>query len=144
LLHHVFEHLHDPVAALRNLAGSLTPGGRIVLVYPNPGALARCVYGVAWRGWDCPRHLVLPPPSALHHAARRAGLRVVATRTTARNAASMFGHSRRGQELGSIDLADETSVASDHLMARVERFAVALGAPWGEEAIVTLGVGSAS
>lgn len=35
-LSHVFEHLNDPLGALRRLAELLAPEGRVVLLYPNP------------------------------------------------------------------------------------------------------------
>jgi hypothetical protein len=81
---------------------------------------------------------VLPPITALPHAARGARLRVVGARTTARNALAMFAHSRHGRERGRIDLSDGSTALSDRLLARAEAVAVALGAAWGEEAIATL------
>jgi 2-polyprenyl-3-methyl-5-hydroxy-6-metoxy-1,4-benzoquinol methylase len=138
LLHHVFEHLHDPVAALASLSTILSPRGRLVLIYPNPGSLARRVHGVHWLAWEAPRHLVIAPPESVSYAAARAGLRVVSHRTTARFALPLFFHSRHGRERGTIDLTDDRSTWADRAWARVERMAVALGAPVGEEAIVAL------
>ena len=138
LLHHVFEHVHDPVAALRSLRGVLTAGGRIVLVHPNQRSLARRVYGRDWLAWEAPRHLILPPPGSVDRAARRAGLRVVVARTTARFALPLFFHSRHGHERGRIDLTDDETKRSDRVLAGVERALVALGIPVGEEAIVAL------
>ena len=138
LLHHVFEHLHDPVAALASLRGILSPGGRVVLVYPNPRSLARRMYGLDWLAWEAPRHLILPPTGSVAHAARRAGLRVVGARTTARFALPLFFHSRHGRERGRIDLTDDSATSSDRWLSRMERLLVRLGVPVGEEAIVTL------
>ena len=45
LLHHVFEHLPDPVADLRRLGELLEQDGRIVLVWPNPRALGARRFG---------------------------------------------------------------------------------------------------
>jgi SAM-dependent methyltransferase len=119
--HHVFEHLRDPAAALRSLRGILAPDGRLVLVYRNPRLLARWVYGRGWPAWEAPRHLVLPPPASMAHAARRAELRVVRARTTARFALPLFYRSRHGHERGRTDLTDDETRGSDRVLASVER-----------------------
>ncbi len=66
LMHHVFEHLTDPHAALAEVWRILKPGGVVVIEVPNP-------YGIdAWFSrkallsiLDYPHHTVAVPPSAL-------------------------------------------------------------------------------
>ncbi len=58
-LNHVIEHLHQPMRVLRRLLGWLRPGGRLWLQTPNLAARGAARYGVHWRGYESPRHLVL-------------------------------------------------------------------------------------
>ncbi|RQP25722.1 class I SAM-dependent methyltransferase [Piscinibacter terrae] len=72
-LSHVIEHLHDPVAALRRLHQALRPGGRIWLQTPNIDSRGAERFGVAWRGLEAPRHLVMFNAASLMTALRHAG-----------------------------------------------------------------------
>jgi 2-polyprenyl-3-methyl-5-hydroxy-6-metoxy-1,4-benzoquinol methylase len=85
-LHHVIEHLDDPVATLRCCAGLLRPGGKLVVMTPNAAALGRRLFRRSWLHWDPPRHRFLFTATSVTEVARRAGLRVDAVRTTARAA----------------------------------------------------------
>ncbi len=73
LLNHVIEHLHQPMQALRRLRGWLRPGGRIWLQTPNLASRGAARYGVAWRGLEPPRHLVLFDAGSLCAALEAAG-----------------------------------------------------------------------
>ncbi|MEQ8329607.1 MAG: methyltransferase domain-containing protein [Longimicrobiales bacterium] len=139
LLHHVVEHLSDPVAVLASLAPLLAPRGRVVLVYPNPHALAARRFGPAWMGWDAPRHLVLPPPSALSRLATLGGLRLRSRRTTARNALAHLAHSRgMAARPGVAATVTGQATVSDRALAALERALVAAGIDVGEEVIAVL------
>lgn len=72
-LNHVIEHLHDPVASLRRLLDMLRPGGRIWLQTPNVDGLGAAQFGVAWRGLEPPRHLVMFNAASLRCALQAAG-----------------------------------------------------------------------
>jgi SAM-dependent methyltransferase len=76
----VLEHLADPGAALRRLAGALRPAGFLALGVPSLDAWDAHLFGPAWIGWDAPRHLYLFPDAVLREMLAAAGLRVVATR----------------------------------------------------------------
>jgi SAM-dependent methyltransferase len=62
---HVFEHLHDPVAALREAESLLVPGGRLWLSMPNIRSAGLARFGRHWRGLEPPRHLALFDPPRL-------------------------------------------------------------------------------
>jgi len=70
---HVVEHVHDPLALLRECHRILTAGGRLALVTPNADSLGHRLFGAAWRGLEPPRHLHLFRRPALRALARRAG-----------------------------------------------------------------------
>ena len=138
VLSHVFEHLADPVRDLRRMGELLTSDGRIVLIYPNPRALAARRFGAHWLGWDPPRHLVIPPRSALPGMAKASGLRSVASRTLARSAAFTAAASRwirRGERpiLTSLPLE-----RSDRRFLRLEHAALWIDADAGEEVVAVL------
>ncbi|HEX8466487.1 MAG TPA: class I SAM-dependent methyltransferase [Allosphingosinicella sp.] len=64
-LNHVFEHLHDPVSALREARSLLVPGGRLWLSMPNIRSAGLARFGRHWRGLEPPRHLTLFDPPRL-------------------------------------------------------------------------------
>jgi len=75
-MHHVLEHLPDPLTTLRHSAALLRPGGSLLVVVPN---LASWQFRFARAGWfhlDVPRHLTHFTPAALRHALNRVGLRI--------------------------------------------------------------------
>jgi len=139
VLRHVFEHLDDPIAALRRLGDLLAPGGRVVLIYPNPESLGARVFGGAWFHWDPPRHLVVPPARALADAAQRVGLRVDRLRTTGPLTQLGFKHSR-AVRAGRTGLALRVPPESswDVMAARAEHVLTAVGLPVGDEVVLTL------
>lgn len=66
----VFEHLHDPLAAFRECARLLRPGGRLVVQVPN----LRSLRGRFGRAEDVPRHLYFFSPGPLAAYGERVGL----------------------------------------------------------------------
>jgi SAM-dependent methyltransferase len=134
---HVFEHLPDPARALERCLELLAPGGRLVLVYPNPRALTvrfferfSCVY-------EPPRHLVLPPVEAAASLLRTAGFADVHAETSSRHATRYFAASRSQRSGVAWDWSGPRSqVLGDRLLGSLEALLVALGLSVGEEAIV--------
>ncbi|HZR20488.1 MAG TPA: class I SAM-dependent methyltransferase [Verrucomicrobiae bacterium] len=83
---HVIEHVPDPIACLDKCRRLLKPGGRLVVSTPNVRSLGHQTFKSAWRGLEPPRHLHIFPHHLLGECARRAGLKVVKTGSTAVNA----------------------------------------------------------
>jgi len=147
VLSHVFEHLTDPCAALRRIAGLLTLSGTAVLIYPNPDGLGARLFRRRWAGWDPPRHLVIPPSQALAVAARRNGLRPLKVRTASR---SFGGFSWR---VGSDSPLLPSSVpagwsgkllqaiSSGRFLKKASALGRCLGIDGGEEIVVVLAKG---
>jgi len=137
-MNHVLEHLPDLMPSLRLIYELLRPGGRLVLVYPNPDSL-----GGQWLGeyspiWDPPRHFVLPPLTAIREVLGQISFKQIHAKTSARCAAIYRGvargyrDNRRRSNRFDVQLS-----ASDRTFAAIETVLVALGRAVGEEIIVT-------
>ena len=76
MLHHAFEHLPDPAAALGLLARRVATGGTLLLRFPVADSEARRKYGINWVNWDAPRHLFLHTERSMQLLAEGAGLQI--------------------------------------------------------------------
>jgi SAM-dependent methyltransferase len=76
-LHHVIEHVPDPLALLAALREALAPGGVVIGQTPDRASLEARVFGDLWPQWHVPRHLVLFDPPTLRRFAEKAGFEVV-------------------------------------------------------------------
>ena len=138
VLHHAFEHLPEPLAALAHFRELLAADGRLALIFPNVRALGARLYGADWFPWEVPRHLVFPSPKGMRAAAAAAGLEVISARTSARYASAFLAHSRsvRRNRMPAFD--DPAPTSADLAWGVIERLAVRLGLPVGEESLVVL------
>lgn len=64
-MNHVLEHLYNPRDVLAHLYEKLQRGGVLHVAVPNPRAWLARAFRSDWWGLDCPRHLVLYPPTVL-------------------------------------------------------------------------------
>jgi SAM-dependent methyltransferase len=71
----VIEHLHDPLAALRELRRLLADDGWLVFSVPNFGCWERCIFGRHWLDLDVPRHLQHFRPQTVRRLLSAAGFR---------------------------------------------------------------------
>lgn len=67
------EHVHDPLAVLRQARRLLVAGGKLLVAVPNIDSLPFRWFGHAWYGLDLPRHLTHFSPATLVLMLQRAG-----------------------------------------------------------------------
>ena len=75
ILYHSLEHVPDPVATLRSVAGHLSRGAVAIVAMPVVNTAFRA-YGVNWYQLDPPRHLHLFSVKGFEIALARSGLRL--------------------------------------------------------------------
>lgn len=94
-LSHVLEHVHDPLAWLRELQRILRPGGTLWLQTPNVGSIGHARFRENWRGLEPPRHLTLWTLDTLTRQLLGAGFRQVqAAPTPMVRALDMYANSQ--------------------------------------------------
>lgn len=93
-MHHVIEHLPDPIKTLGECWRILSPGGKLVVVTPNIGGLGFRLFGNAWAYLDPPRHLTLFSLGTLARCVEMAGFHVANIHTSPRHAHMVWVDSR--------------------------------------------------
>jgi SAM-dependent methyltransferase len=139
IVNHVLEHLDSPTVALCRIRDLLVPGGRAVLVYPNPQSLGARIFGGAWYPWEVPRHLVLPQVRALARAANAIGLTSIKVETRCdKHAKGYFAQSRAYKSDKFVNGSPPSVTGTDHMIAMCERILITIGIDVGEEAMLVL------
>jgi SAM-dependent methyltransferase len=95
IMNHVIEHVHDPVALLRESKRVLKPGGKLVATTPNAKGWGHARFGACWYGLDPPRHLLLFTPQTLAQIARTSGFQDVRAWSSAARSVWFVGGSLR-------------------------------------------------
>lgn len=72
----VIEHLHNPIAALREIHRVLRPHGRLLLTTPNANSIVRRLAGERWFALADPTHVLFYTRFTLAHALRATGYAV--------------------------------------------------------------------
>jgi len=82
---HSLEHVHRPLAILREVYRLLVPGGKLIVATPNIQSLPFYLFRRDWFGLDLPRHLTHFTPSTLTAMLQTAGFRVEPVRQLRHN-----------------------------------------------------------
>ena len=90
IMHHVIEHVHDPVSLFAECRRILKSGGILVTITPNIESYGHRYFGSCWRGLEPPRHLHLFSQRTLRAVAVKAGFVNCDVRTTSARA-NWFG-----------------------------------------------------
>jgi SAM-dependent methyltransferase len=138
VMSHVFEHLPNALAALQRIHALLARGGRAVLTYPNSKSIGAWCFKDCWFPFEVPRHLLLPPGSALKVAASSQELRTESVRTSAEHASHYFHLSSQylAQEKRGGDF--RKSRLFQHIVLLLEKFLICFGCDVGDEVVVVL------
>ena len=81
-MHHVIEHVPNPLETLRTLTGLLSPGGVIFGQTPDWRCWERRTFGDDWAQWHQPHHLTVFDKQTLAAHAREAGLEAVSLKSS--------------------------------------------------------------
>lgn len=73
MLHHSFEHMENPLQALRDIHRLLDEEGHVLLRTPIANSYAWRQYGANWYQLDAPRHLFIPSVKGLNDLAEKSG-----------------------------------------------------------------------
>ncbi|MGA7871733.1 MAG: class I SAM-dependent methyltransferase [Candidatus Binatus sp.] len=104
LMSHVIEHVHDPLATLREIRRVLRMGGTLAVTTPNAGSWGHRHFGPNWRGLEPPRHLQIFNTNSLTALARRAGFVQSDVSSTLRITPYVFTQSRLIRRFGRGDM----------------------------------------
>jgi SAM-dependent methyltransferase len=80
-LHHLIEHVADPVGTLEKAGRLLAPNGRIVIRLPNLDSYGFRRFGLLWFPLEPPRHLFQFTPRTVRRLVARSRLRLLSLRT---------------------------------------------------------------
>lgn len=89
-MHHVIEHLTNPIETLNECSRILKSKGRIVIVTPNIESLVHRLFGRFWASLDPPRHIYIFSQSTLKDCILQSGLKIEYIQTLACDANSVW------------------------------------------------------
>ena len=75
-MHHVLEHVQNPLEVIGELSGMLRSGGVIHACTPSLTCLESRIFGEKWHGIDAPRHIFYPEKEHYRRLAEKCGLRL--------------------------------------------------------------------
>lgn len=77
MLHHSFEHMSDPLAALNDINRLLTVEGKVLVRIPIASSYAWKKYKENWVQLDAPRHFFIHTPKSIGILCRKSGLKII-------------------------------------------------------------------
>jgi len=104
LMQHVIEHVHDPLATLREVRRVLRKSGTLVLTTPNTASWGSRHFGSSWIPLDPPRHLQIFNKHNLTVLAQRAAFVKISVSSTLRTTPFVFAQSRLIRRFGRGDM----------------------------------------
>ncbi|MDG2537164.1 class I SAM-dependent methyltransferase [Dyella jiangningensis] len=126
---HVIEHVHDPLAFLRQIHDRLRPGGQLWLATPNAGSLGHRVFGKAWRGLEPPRHMTVFSLPALRLLLEQAGFAQIKPRHRGRGSRYILQASR--------DVARNHGITGGYIPPTFVDVLATLSTSHAEECVIT-------
>jgi 2-polyprenyl-3-methyl-5-hydroxy-6-metoxy-1,4-benzoquinol methylase len=135
-LHHVIEHLHNPMEVLEICLRLLRPSGVISIITPNFSSRGSKIYKQNWYHLDPPRHLALFTTQSLVQAMVRAGYRDVVAHASFFGAASIFQDSAKLQANNAGALSSDFGKLKNAWVRAANLFS-SLNPHGSEEAVVT-------
>ncbi len=76
-MHHVLEHVRDPIGTLSEIRRVLKKNGLLILTVPNIDGIGFAMFKKYWIGLDIPRHLFFYSPATLRRIVEKAGFSCV-------------------------------------------------------------------
>jgi SAM-dependent methyltransferase len=76
-MHHVFEHVINPLETLNHARNLLAPGGQILIRIPLSDSFAAQKYKEKWVDLDAPRHITLQTRKSMKLLAEKSGMKIV-------------------------------------------------------------------
>lgn len=116
LMSHVIEHVADPTSLLAECNRILKPGGVLSMVTPNMESIGCWLYGCSWLHLDPPRHIILYNCTTLQAVTLHAGFAEITTRTTIRDAHTLFWASHSIKRRGAFTMGTRPGGAVKGLM----------------------------
>jgi 2-polyprenyl-3-methyl-5-hydroxy-6-metoxy-1,4-benzoquinol methylase len=74
---HVFEHIDNPIQALKEIYNLMANDGICIINIPNPDSRQRKFFKVNWFGYDIPRHYFSYPPSTFRELVNKNGFEII-------------------------------------------------------------------
>ena len=134
LLSHVIEHMHDPLALLREIRRVMAPGAHLFIATPNGSSWGHRMLGTNWSFLDPPRHLNIFSVPSMRRVCADAGFSNVSVHTSVRGAYGVFAKGGRGcADRNKAGMARAASRISGLLMTFAESVKLLRDLSAGEE-----------